>query len=55
MSHYGPLDVTQDITGWSAGQLADWIRDNPDWQQAAIRACTCEICGEVVELVRRSE
>lgn len=52
MSHYGPMYETQDISGWTAGQMAEWLAANPGWADADIRSCTCEICGDAVELVR---
>jgi hypothetical protein len=53
MSHYGPMYETQDISYWEAGRLADWLAGNPDWRDAEIRSCTCEMCGDVTELVRK--
>jgi hypothetical protein len=55
MNHFGPMYQTQDISDWTASRLAEWIAEHPDWAGAKFRACSCEICGETVELVRPAE
>jgi len=55
MSHYGPMYETQDIGGWTAGAVAKWLLDNPGWADAQIRSVECEMCGDVIELVRKRE
>jgi hypothetical protein len=52
MNHHGPMYETQDVSGWSGRQLAEWLAFNPDWLDATLSSCDCEICGSVVELVR---
>lgn len=52
MSHWGPMYETEDVSGWSGRQLAEWLASNPGWLDATLSSCDCEICGSVVELVR---
>jgi hypothetical protein len=53
MSHYGPVYETHDITGERFERVMDWVVQHPEWLSAEIRSCSCEICGDVTELVRR--
>lgn len=41
---------THDVTGWTGGQVAEWVASRPDWSEAVLASCGCEICGDVVEL-----
>lgn len=52
MSHSGPMYEDQEVSGWTAGQLAEWVAANPGWEQATLVSHECEICGSVVELER---
>lgn len=53
MSHHGPYYETHDVTFWTGEQLAEWLIANPAWFQATIESCSCDICGDVTELVRK--
>jgi hypothetical protein len=46
------MHETQDVSGWSGRQLAEWLAANPGWMDATLVPCDCGICGDVVELVR---
>jgi hypothetical protein len=52
MNHYGPMYETRDVTDWTGGQVAEWVVANPGWSGAQLASCSCEICGDVVELKR---
>lgn len=54
MSHYGPMWEVHNVTGWTGQQVAEWITANPDWKDAELSSCSCEIYGDVVELKRKA-
>jgi hypothetical protein len=51
VSHHGPMYEAEDVSGWSGRRLAEWLAANPGWLDSELRACGCEICGDVIELV----
>jgi hypothetical protein len=43
VSHHGPMHETQDVSGWSGRQLAEWLAASPDWLDAELRSTDCSI------------